>query len=649
MSAQHSCSFSMKLLLIMVTLALPAGLRAFASPDGETIAPSVLSNDNRRPAGEMRDGTLRLSLRAALGSWRPEAEDGPALEVEAFGEVTGPLQVPAPLIRVREGTAIMAGIRNDLQMPLQVHGLCARAGSPCPVLDVPSGETRQVLFTSNSPGTFYYWATTTGMPLAFRGSTDAQLSGAFIVDSAEGAPVLDRVLVITEWTSLTRAQLAEVASQPDPGAAFLRLKPKTLFAVNGQAWPHTERLNYDLGEQVHWRVVNLSTESHPMHLHGFYFDVEREGDEARDQAIAPTRRMHEVTHLMVPGATMSMAWTPERVGRWLLHCHTMLHVSPTLNVDGSPRTHEDHGLGRGHDEHFGAGMTGLVVGIVIRGPAEHSEQSLAVSKVRQFTLVMQQEEHRFGEAPAFGFLLGEGSHARSADPVPVPGPVLVLRRGEPVAITLVNHLSEATSIHWHGMELESVYDGAHGWSGSGDQATPIIESGGNFLVRFTPPRAGTFIYHTHLHDNRQLTSGLYGAMVVLEPGEVFDESVDHVFVLGRGGPALDAPTVINGESSPKVVWKAGKPHRVRLINITPNDILGLSLRMSNEPVAWRPLAKDGAMLSPERSVQGSAVQVIAVGETYDFEYVAPPGRHSLWLEARSTGGKWQAQGQIIIK
>jgi manganese oxidase len=41
------------------------------------------------------------------------------------------------------------------------------------------------------------------------------------------------------------------------------------------------------------------------------------------------------------------------------------------------------------------------------------------------------------------------------------GPTLVLRRGEPVAITLVNRLSEATSIHWHGMELESYYDGVH--------------------------------------------------------------------------------------------------------------------------------------------------------------------------------------------
>lgn len=40
--------------------------------------------------------------------------------------------------------------------------------------------------------------------------------------------------------------------------------------------------------------------------------------------------------------------------------------------------------------------------------------------------------------------------------------MLTLRRGEPVEITLVNHLPEATAIHWHGMELDSYFDGVHG-------------------------------------------------------------------------------------------------------------------------------------------------------------------------------------------
>ena len=148
----------------------------------------------------------------------------------------------------------------------------------------------------------------------------------------------------------------------------------------------------------------------------------------------------------------------------------------------------------------------------------------------------------------------------------------------------MNRLTESTSIHWHGMELESYYDGVHGWSGSGRHLTPLIAPGETFVVRFTPPRAGTFIYHTHLHDNRQLTSGLYGAMLVVEPAAAFDDTVDHVLVMGRGGPALDAPAVINGQPAPQMVWTAGRRHRIRLINITPNDVLAIALRTNAAPV-----------------------------------------------------------------
>ena len=60
--------------------------------------------------------------------------------------------------------------------------------------------------------------------------------------------------------------------------------------VNGLGWPATERLTYRLGEPVRWRVLNLSSQPHPMHLHGFYFDVERLGNGLRDGAPARPRR-----------------------------------------------------------------------------------------------------------------------------------------------------------------------------------------------------------------------------------------------------------------------------------------------------------------------------------------------------------------------
>ena len=119
------------------------------------------------------------------------------------------------------------------------------------------------------------------------------------------------------------------------------------------------------------------------------------------------------------------------------------------------------------------------------------------------------------------------------------------------------------------MELESYYDGVHGWSGAGTRVTPIIEPGHFFTVRFTPPRAGDVMYHTHLHDDRQLTSGMYGALVVTEPDDVFDPTLDHVVVTpaadstpgrrthSRG--VMKATTTVN--ASPEVARRERKPDR----------------------------------------------------------------------------------------
>ena len=119
-------------------------------------------------------------------------------------------------------------------------------------------------------------------------------------------------------------------------------------------------------------------------------------------------------------------------------------------------------------------------------------------------------------------------------------------------------------MHWHGMELDSYYDGVHGWSGAGARVTPIIKPGATFVVRFTPPRTGTFIYHTHLHDHRQLPAGLYGALLVVDPGieTSFDPATDHVFVIGGGGFVLGSDAARSDRcsmASPirSFVWKAG--------------------------------------------------------------------------------------------
>ena len=65
------------------------GLALFAPgrhPTGPESPPRVSPNDNRRPAGTLRDDTLVLRLVVQTAEWYPEAETGPHMTVEAFGE-----------------------------------------------------------------------------------------------------------------------------------------------------------------------------------------------------------------------------------------------------------------------------------------------------------------------------------------------------------------------------------------------------------------------------------------------------------------------------------------------------------------------------------------------------------------------------------
>ncbi len=318
-------------LLMFLALLATAWPQASSARSAAASLPEVEPNNNLRPAGNLEQGTLTLALRAGVGRWRPEGPSGPVLQIEAFGELSSALTVPAPLIRVVEGTEIVAAIRNDLDATLTVNGLCARNGTPCLPLQVPPAETREVRFSAGGAGTYHYWASTMGAPIPFR-----ELAGAFIVDPRDG-DVADRVMVITEWTSLTPQQLAEIIKADDPGEAFVKLHPRFTFTINGLSWPATERLTYRVGERVRWRVINLSSQSHPMHLHGFYFDVTSLGNGMRDGAIEPARQRRVVTQLIPSGGTMAMEWTPEREGNWLLHCHVMHHVSPNAASRRAPK------------------------------------------------------------------------------------------------------------------------------------------------------------------------------------------------------------------------------------------------------------------------------------------------------------------------
>lgn len=244
--------------------------------------------------------------------------------------------------------------------------------------------------------------------------------------------------------------------------------------------------------------------------------------------------------------------------------------------------------------------------------------------------------------PAYGYVLEDRDIAPSPPPRSLlPGPTLILRRGEPVAITVVNELPEPTSVHWHGIELQSYYDGVAGFAGTPERLAREIAPRDSFVVRFTPPRAGTFIYHTHVNDIRQQRAGLSGALLVLEPGTTYDPSKDIVLMLST--PRMDAEQnkiLLNGNLTPAPLeLRVGTPYRLRLINIhTYRPAMRVELKSAAGRESWRAVAKDGADLPRALATVRPALFPLSNGETYDFEYT-PTAPRELQLEVTAANGR----------
>jgi FtsP/CotA-like multicopper oxidase with cupredoxin domain len=85
----------------------------------------------------------------------------------------------------------------------------------------------------------------------------------------------------------------------------------------------------------------------------------------------------------------------------------------------------------------------------------------------------------------------------------VPGPLLRLRQGVPVTIDVVNESANADIVHWHGLAIDSLNDGAM------EEGSPMIPAGSSHRYSFTPDPAGSRWYHTHTGSGSNLSIGTY--------------------------------------------------------------------------------------------------------------------------------------------
>jgi FtsP/CotA-like multicopper oxidase with cupredoxin domain len=616
-----------------------------------TRPPRIVVNDNRRPAGTLHAGVLTVKLDARLGDWHPDGETAAGATVPAFAEEGHPARIPGPLIRVPAGTEVALSLRNSLEQLITIRGLHdRRAGYARPaaddVIELAPGATRAVRFRLDAPGTYYYYGSTRRQTMDWRAGDDAQLSGAIVVDPPGARQAHDRVFVLGVWS--------------DTAGRVLARRTRILSVVNGRSWPHTERLEYQVGDTVQWHVINASADSHPMHLHGFYYLVDGRGDGRGDSTFASDQRRRVNTEELMPGTTMAMTWIPERPGNWLFHCHLPDHFRangslgmprPSSNARGSMSDHAamNHALTE---------MNGLVVGVSVLSTAASAAASAATRVAtdtrrasRTMRLLIRPSAGGSASQPFYAFAL----QTDGVEPPPSTGlnigPPIIVTRGEPVRITVVNALDRPTTVHWHGIELDSYYDGVAGFSGAGRRLSPVIAPRDSFVARFTPPRAGTFIYHTHVDETVQQLAGLAGPLIVLEPGRTLDSATDHTILITTPAAWEDElrSVLVNGRASPvPIIVHAGVPQRFRLINMTmrrPGS--RVELWRDSSLLTWRPLAKDGADLPAAWQVAQPARASISIGETMDYELVAVLGGE--WrLEVRGANGAVLATVPVTV-
>jgi FtsP/CotA-like multicopper oxidase with cupredoxin domain len=183
----------------------------------------------------------------------------------------------------------------------------------------------------------------------------------------------------------------------------------------------------------------------------------------------------------------------------------------------------------------------------------------------------------------------------------VPGPLIRVRRGEQVRVRIANELSEAITVHWHGVRVPNAMDGVP------HLTQPLIVAGTSFDYRFTPPDAGTFWYHARLSPAAAARRSLYGVLIVDET-EPIRVDRDVLVVLDGGAQKANGvldpakPTAgtgtarhptINGRPSLDIPVRSNERLRLRLVNAS---LRSWTLRAERHRVMV--MAIDGAPAQP---------------------------------------------------
>ena len=238
----------------------------------------------------------------------------------------------------------------------------------------------------------------------------------------------------------------------------------------------------------------------------------------------------------------------------------------------------------------------------------------------------------------------------------VPGPLIRVKNGQRVRIQFTNNLPVETTVHWHGIGVPNSMDGVPGVTQN------AITPGGHFTYEFNarpagdPNGGGTFLYHSHVDEDRQMSAGLSGAFIIDPERRSTSYSLDRTLVVsewtvdaasGRARGVMDMEGMlpnfftINGKSYPDtepIKVATGKPVLFRLVNAGQ-----MAHPLHLHGTAFKVVARDG---HPTTDGGLRDTITLASGERADIAFIEPPGKwvfhchigHHLTNDGEGPGG-----------
>ena len=232
-------------------------------------------------------------------------------------------QSPGPTIEAVEGDKVRIYVTNKLPENTAVHwhgqrlpnGMDGVGGLTQP--HIPPGKTFVYEFQLRRSGTFMYHPHSDEMVQMAMG-----MMGFFVVHPKD--PAFRRV--DRDFVFLLNAYDIE------PGSYVPRVMEMTdfnLWCWNSRIFPAISPLVVSKNDKVRVRVGNLTMTNHPIHMHGYDFEVTcTDGGWVRPEA-----RWPEVSIDIPVGAMRAYEFDAKYVGDWAIHCHKSHHTMNAMGHD----------------------------------------------------------------------------------------------------------------------------------------------------------------------------------------------------------------------------------------------------------------------------------------------------------------------------